>query len=238
MISDLVIAALQFYREPRRFAHLTAPDGNLPAGLTELLAAPGNELSEESIGETARALGASEQECREIVPFFIKQVLLVSGADYHRILGVRPDAELSEIRLHHQYLMRLFHPDRDASGEGWDDVYAPRINEAYSFLRNSQKRRDYDESLAQHVGFKPTDLKAEAASSPLYRPSPAESVTHSSGLSPRARWLAGGAICVVLVVFLLIVSMQSRQPTLKVSANPNLLTESADECTEAGFKYQ
>ena len=69
MIPDLVVAALQFYRDPRSFAQITQSNTELPAGITELLAAPGKELSEENLSETAKALGATEDECREIVPF-------------------------------------------------------------------------------------------------------------------------------------------------------------------------
>ncbi len=147
MIPELLYLALDFYREPRRFTALRDPHAPLPPGIGELLAAPANCLGEDRIGATAARLNASVAECRDCVPFFIKQVLLETEGDYYRVLGLSRDAGQEQVKTHYFYLMRLFHPDRDVHNEGWDTLYAPRINEAYNTLRNPEKRGAYDQSL-------------------------------------------------------------------------------------------
>ena len=93
MIPEIVIVALGFYREPRRFAHLTDPVGQLPDGITELLAAPTTVFSDDRIHATATVLKADVEECRHLVAFFVKRVLLDSGGDYYRILGLPNSAD-------------------------------------------------------------------------------------------------------------------------------------------------
>ena len=132
MIPDLLVAALAFYREPARFPQLRDFGAPLPGGLTDLLAATTSILSDEQITATAAALNATEGECSDSVSFFLKQVMLDADGDYYRILGVASDAPPELIKRHYQYLIRIFHPDKGIAGDSWDDVYAPRINEAYN----------------------------------------------------------------------------------------------------------
>ena len=152
MIPELLVAALAFYREPARFPQLRDVAAPLPAGLTDLLAATTSLLSDEQITATAAALNATEGECRDSVSFFLKQVMLDAAGDYYRILGVTPDASAELIKRHYQYLIRIFHPDKGVASDSWDDVYAPRINEAYNTLRNGAKRNAYDAALVTADG--------------------------------------------------------------------------------------
>ena len=217
MIPELVIVALEFYREPRRFPYLTDPRYPLPAGVTELLTAPANELSDEHIEKTAATLNATVNECREMVPFFIKQVLLDSGGDYYRILGLPRNAETSQIKKHYQYLIRLFHPDKDISDDNWDDLYAPRINEAYDTLRNSGKRSEYDARLSaeDNVGFAPAAVRQPAAQTRT-RHNMHAPVAEKATMSPQAKKLALGLVTVVFIGFTMLILKESRQPTLRV----------------------
>ncbi|MEP5568714.1 MAG: DnaJ domain-containing protein [Halioglobus sp.] len=208
MIPELLYLALDFYREPRRFDHLRQAGQPLPPGVTELLAAPARCLANDEIAATAAALHASEQECTDCVPFFIKQVMLEVSGDYYRILGVGRDATQAQVKEHYFYLMRLFHPDRDVHNEGWDDLYAPRINEAYNTLRNAAKRAEYDASLSPRDGFNPEQLSQGAQSSFQSAPaslSPAskQSVTPGFLRSPWFYALLAGAFVLVLFGVLL-----------------------------------
>lgn len=220
MIPDLVVVALDFYRDPGRFAHLRDPLVPLPPGVTELLAAPAKCLSPDEIDETAATLGARREELAECVPFFAKQVLLGAEGDYYRTLGVSRAADAAQIKQHYHYLMRLFHPDKDVNDERWDDLYAPRINEAYNTLRNSGKRREYDAGLAPDDGFNPAALRQARTEPEMGRPfGMGAKPTSSAGLSPRARWLAVGLLVLVVGLFTLLVATQNRQPALRVDGN-------------------
>ncbi len=67
--------------------------------------------------------------------------------DYYGILGVSPSAEPEEIRGGYRRLAKLCHPDMAAP----TDENAARfreISEAYSVLKNAEKRKEYDRDRA------------------------------------------------------------------------------------------
>ena len=240
-IPELLFLALDFYRDPRRFDQLRQPGGSLPPGMGELLSAPNHCLNDDNIEATAATLAVPAQDCRDAMVFFIKQVMFEVAGDYYRVLGVEHDAEQAQIKEHYFYLMRLFHPDRDVGESGWDDVYAPRINEAYNVLRNPGKRAAYDATLAQTSGFgelpdnapgaapggQPTGAGVDGAA-PDRGPhggvapdglgaSAAGARRNGSGLASvfRSPWLyAGFAALCVLVLFAMLFSNQTPQLTV------------------------
>ena len=69
-------------------------------------------------------------------------------ADYYLTLGIRPDAELDEMRAAYRAKMRLWHPDLLSGAE--DDVrqaatqMTSQLNEAYECLSDPQRRAVYD----------------------------------------------------------------------------------------------
>ncbi|MDC0362909.1 J domain-containing protein, partial [Halioglobus sp.] len=219
MIPDLLVAALAFYREPARFPQLRDVAAPLPAGLTDLLAATTSLLSDEQITATAAALNATEGECRDSVSFFLKQVMLDADGDYYRILGVAPDAPAELIKRHYQYLIRIFHPDKGLASDSWDDVYAPRINEAYNTLRNEAKRNAYDAALTA------TDRpRADAARQPATTgPAPAAPrgraayATSTAGFSARAKQATVLGLVLVLVFLAQLLYRQNQKPNLRVA---------------------
>jgi len=62
--------------------------------------------------------------------------------DYYRILGVRPNATVHEIRRAYRQLAILNHPDKNPNGESMARMQ--EINEAYGILGNPKKRSSYD----------------------------------------------------------------------------------------------
>ena len=147
MIPDIVVLALEYYRAPLSFPQLADVRQPLPAGMDELLASFRTLFAEDRIGQTAAALGATPDECRNAVRFFIKQVLFSPRADYYRLLGLDQDATHEDIKRHYRHLISIFHPDRDISDASWDDVHVPRLNEAYNTLRSADRRKAYDLGL-------------------------------------------------------------------------------------------
>lgn len=217
MIPELLGPAIDFYRAPRRFERFTDATNPLPAGVTELLAAPFHALSEEQLEETAERLGATPEECRAAVPFFIKQAMLEPDGDHYRALGVPRNAERSLIRQHYHYLMKLFHPDNDVDDSGWDDLYAPRINEAYNTLKDPKRRAEYDSGLrSADEGFSPRAVEQrERAGRP--RPPP-PSPGRSGGMSPGAWKVTAGLSVGAVVLILVLIGVQSNQPELRLGA--------------------
>lgn len=67
--------------------------------------------------------------------------------DYYIILGVSKQAELSKIKRAYRQAVKRYHPDLARSGE--DKEKFMEIKEAYDTLGNVEKRKKYDESLAQ-----------------------------------------------------------------------------------------
>ena len=225
MIPDLLLAALTFYREPARFPHLRDPGAPLPVGLTDLLAATTSLLSDSQIGATAAALNAQEDECRDSVRFFLKQVMLEAEGDYYRILGVAPDARCDLIKRHYQYLIRIFHPDKAVEGDSWGGLYAPRINEAYNTLGNSAKRKTYDAALASANALRP-NAAHQPASTGFASPRPPGGAAYfvdAGGFSPRAKKVA-----VLLLLLLLLLLLFFAQRLYRQNQNPNLRVDTAN----------
>ena len=144
--ADCVSLAIAFHQAPGRFSDLLHGRAELPEGIGRLLRLAGGAEAE---GVNGQAF-VPAAEIRQAARFFIEQVLLAHEADHYRVLGVRPDASLDEIKEHHRLLMRVFHPDREGAAEdGWSEAFATRINLAYTALRQPRARADYDAARRQ-----------------------------------------------------------------------------------------
>lgn len=66
-------------------------------------------------------------------------------ATHYQVLGVHSKADTAAIRASYLKLIKRHHPDRGPSGA--THVQITEINLAYSVLRDSRKRADYDEQL-------------------------------------------------------------------------------------------
>jgi curved DNA-binding protein CbpA len=221
VIPELLFLALEFYREPRRHEALRDPRAPLPPGIAELLAAPANCLADDEIAATAAKLSATEDDCRACVPFFIKQVMLEVGGDYYRTLGLGKGAEQAQVKEHYFYLMRMFHPDKDVNNEGWDDLYAPRINEAYNTLRNPGKRAAYDATLAPDDSFGPGVLTQ--AEQPAFTPPPAAPASRPAPAVPgmlRSPWFYGFLVLASVLLLLGFLKTSNETSQLTVTAKP------------------
>jgi curved DNA-binding protein CbpA len=71
--------------------------------------------------------------------------------NHYEELGIRQDAALEEIRQAYKVLARLLHPDAqpDARLKAMAECQMKRLNEILAILTDSQKRRQYDESLRE-----------------------------------------------------------------------------------------
>jgi molecular chaperone DnaJ len=72
----------------------------------------------------------------------------MSKRDYYEVLGVSKDASADEIKKAFRRLAVLHHPDK----EGGDETKFKEINEAYEVLKDTEKRKRYDQFGHAGVG--------------------------------------------------------------------------------------
>ena len=82
---------------------------------------------------------------------------------YFAILGISPDATLAEIRSAYRRLAKEFHPDHYTGGsKRFRD-----IQEAYSVLGNSRRRREYEHTIRRARPKRPLRTSAYPEPEPL-----------------------------------------------------------------------
>ena len=78
----------------------------------------------------------------------------MSDETYYTVLNLKETASISEIKTAYRDLIRQVHPDTITNLAPYlrkiAEDKAKEINEAYSVLSNSSKRRDYDNQLAAY----------------------------------------------------------------------------------------
>jgi curved DNA-binding protein len=75
----------------------------------------------------------------------------VEFKDYYDILGVKPEASEADIKAAYRKLARKYHPDKNKEASAEEKFKA--INEANEVLRDTEKRRAYDQLRAG--GYRP-----------------------------------------------------------------------------------
>ena len=115
----------------------------LPADMQRLVGIAAGAMPE-ALAEAARSFGEPEHVVREAAQFYAREVLFFPMADAYRTLGVAPDADHEQIKLHHRLLQHWLHPDRLQSED--DAVFAGRVNTAWNLLRNDSRRSAYDQA--------------------------------------------------------------------------------------------
>jgi curved DNA-binding protein CbpA len=82
--------------------------------------------------------------------------------NYYEELGIKPDADVDEIRKAHRRLVKLMHPDqqRDPSLKQLAETQMRRLNSIVSTLLDPEQREEYDEDLRDQQIVRPVPQKA------------------------------------------------------------------------------
>jgi hypothetical protein len=221
--TDCIALAVAFLRAPSQFPDLLHGRRHLPPGVTTLLlVAAGNSFTDDA----AAALGIPADELERATLFFIGQVLLAHNASHYRILGLEPGAAIDEIKEHHRLLMRLFHPDRQATPDERSDAIATRINQAYNVLRSPDARAAYDLTLAEKHAAKP--LVRHYPKRPHFEYAP-DLPMHPPSLVTRHRTLfALGSLALVAALGVMLVYV-NRVPTGAIGASDSHFTRAVED---------
>ncbi|MBR4002848.1 MAG: DnaJ domain-containing protein [Clostridia bacterium] len=74
--------------------------------------------------------------------------------NFYEVLRVRTNASQDQIRKAFMELVSKYHPDVYKGDKIYAERYTAVINEAYSILKDPEKRRDYD--IRHNINSKPT----------------------------------------------------------------------------------
>jgi curved DNA-binding protein CbpA len=69
---------------------------------------------------------------------------MASRRSFYDVLNVSPDAETVVIEAAYRALMKKYHPDQAAAAGTKESAGAAEINQAFSVLRDAERRADYD----------------------------------------------------------------------------------------------
>ena len=82
-----------------------------------------------------------------------------SENNYYVTLGLSQNVSPDEIRERWKKLILLYHPDRQEGDDSWVSERAKKVNEAYSILKDDEKRRAFDRKLVElAIARKPESL--------------------------------------------------------------------------------
>lgn len=129
--------ALSVFRNPGGHASLMGGRGMLPDDVVDVM-----RLAREAARHHDEP-GYDEDRHRAAL-FFVEYVLLSSGSDHYRVLGLTRGADIDAVREHYRLMMAIFHPDRCQWLKGGRESLAARINVAYRVLRDPARRAAYD----------------------------------------------------------------------------------------------
>ena len=140
-MSDAFDLMVGVFRSPARSATLRTRE--LPEGMLDVIRIAAGD--EETIAAAKSSTALDESDLNVAAGLMLHDMLFFEGADSYRALGVRRDAEDSQIKRHYRWLVRWLHPDRNP--DNMHSVFADRINRAWNSVRTEERRASYDLTL-------------------------------------------------------------------------------------------
>lgn len=162
-----VRTAIDLLHVPWRVRILRAQ--SLPKDLSSVLrVAAGDEKALRWISEKTER---RKDVIRDAAEFYIEQILMAPDADSYRVLGVRPEAPMADVRRNMAWLLRASHPDVDREGKHAN--VAMRVTHAWEDLKTPERRAAFDKVRKRAGGARNT------------RPPPSSSIAESRASSHR-----------------------------------------------------
>ena len=155
--------AIRLYKYPSEMEWLTFPESELPEGVTDLLRLC---ASQKKLNDFATRIKIKESLLKKVMMHFIEEVLLTTTNPTYKYLGLNHNNNATERKLNYQLLMKIYHPDKNASEDAADK--ASKITNAYqtlnkqcSQLATQQNTRDKADPRTPPNSFYKATLKAE-----------------------------------------------------------------------------
>lgn len=73
----------------------------------------------------------------------------MSGLTHYEVLGILPDATVSEVKIAYHQKLLLSHPDKTGKPEVQPKVAISALKTAYRVLSDADMRREYDEEMKE-----------------------------------------------------------------------------------------
>ncbi len=157
-VFDLVLGA---FREPLLVTELR--DKQLPDDLAQVIRLAAGE--DAALQGAVERTGEVPETLIEASVFFLQQVLFAPGADSYRVLGADSDSSQERLRENYRWLMKWLHPDRNQ--DGWEAVYADRVNVAWQDLKTPDRRAQYDLRVPAASALAPMSTSLVRRSAPV-----------------------------------------------------------------------
>jgi hypothetical protein len=138
MAAETIDLVLAVFREPTRISELR--DCALPEGIAQVIRLAAGESA--ALQSAQAVTGETEAVLVEACVFFLQQLLFAPNADSYRVLGAGASDSHERLRENYRWLMKWLHPDRNE--DGWEAVYADRVNIAWQDLKTPSRRAEYD----------------------------------------------------------------------------------------------
>lgn len=106
-------------------------------------------LNKDAILEFARRHDIDNKYLVDGANFVISKMHFNPENNYYITMGLPQNISPEEIRERWKKLMLLYHPDRQGGNESWVSERAKKVNEAYSILKDEEKRRSFDRKLLE-----------------------------------------------------------------------------------------
>ncbi|KTW29200.1 hypothetical protein T552_01156 [Pneumocystis carinii B80] len=157
LLSELREMACKAYSEMERYSisekycelALALNPQSIPALLDKAYMLMRNELYEEALGILSKANEYAQGQDRTIKEKYkLCQKLLQQSkrTNYYKVLGVKRDATLKEIKAAYRKMAKIYHPDKYRGNMSKEEVLRKmeNINEAWNVLSNPELRQRYD----------------------------------------------------------------------------------------------
>jgi hypothetical protein len=114
--------------------------------------------------------------------FVISRMHFNPENNYYITMGLARNVSPEEIRDRWKKLMLLYHPDRQGGDESWLSERAKKVNEAYSVLKDAEKRQAFDRKLLEQ------EISKKPAAGAAVVPMPVRSGSGSKKISQDPEW--------------------------------------------------